>query len=201
MKLILNKKKGAVQLFPLVIMIILFIGVFCFLMYENIIGNDKYSRFKNQLDASNLAVARNIDQEVLAREGKITFKDRDIVPVFNAFKEYLIKNYALDSNMTSISANKSVVGKVTIKDVRLYSVKDNKITEWDFSNGTFVKSKDGVSSAVTPNGKSVEGTSIYSKINLNTNTVFKAENNGTSNVKNLDIESYDDFLSGPIKIK
>lgn len=196
-----NKKKGSAQLLPLLFLLILLIGVFFLFCYENIIANDKYSRFKNQLEATNLSVARNIDQEQLARDGSITFQDSDLAPAFETFKEYLIKNYSLSEDFKSLPENKSIVGEVLIKDFRLYSVKDNKIDEWDFVNGTFVKSKSGASSATTPNGKNVQETSVYSKINLNTNTVFKAGNSGTSNIKNLDIESYDDFVNGPIKIK
>ncbi|KAA8664628.1 hypothetical protein [Clostridium sp. HV4-5-A1G] len=186
------KKKGSVQLVPLFFILLMLVGIFSLFLYENVIANDKYSRFKNQLEASNLAVVRNINQRQLKETGKITFKETDLVPAFNTFKEYLIKNYSLGSNLNSLSGNTSVIGKVSIKDLRIYSVQDGKLEEWDYTDGMFnhVSNPTGK----TPNGKSVEQTSIYSKINLNTYTVLRAENSGTSNLKSLDIEAYDDFV-------
>lgn len=192
----INKKKGSIQLAPLILIIFMLVGILCLFLYENVIANDKYSRFRNQLEASNLAVIRNINQRELTRDGSIIFKETDVIPAFDTFKEYLIKNYNLNSELKSLPKNTSVIGKVSIKDLRLYSVKNGKLDEWDYSNGDFtkVKSGAGLSGAITPNKKPVEQTSIYSKINLNTYTVLKAENSGTSSLKDLNIESYDDFI-------
>lgn len=186
------RKKGSVQLVPLFFILLMLVGVFCLFLYENVIANNKYSRFKNQLEASNLAAVRNINQRQLKETGDITFKEIDLIPAFDTFKEYLIKNYNLDSKLDSLPGNTSVIGKISIKDLRIYSVQDGKLEEWDYSDGVFnhVSNPTGK----TPNGKVVEQTSIYSKINLNTYTVLRAENSGTSNLKNLDIEAYDDFV-------
>lgn len=188
----ITRKKGSIQLVPLFFILLMLVGIFSLFLYENVIANDKYSRFKNQLEASNLAVVRNINQRQLKETGKITFKETDLVPAFNTFKEYLIKNYSLGSNLNNLPGNTSVIGKVSIKDLRIYSVQDGKLEEWDYTDGMFnhVSNPTGK----TPNGKSVEQTSIYSKINLNTYTVLRAENSGTSNLKSLDIEAYDDFV-------
>jgi hypothetical protein len=186
------RKKGSVQLVPLFFILLMLVGVFCLFLYENVIANNKYSRFRNQLEASNLAVVRNINQKQLKETGDITFEEMNLIPAFDTFKEYLIKNYNLDSKLESLPGNTSVIGKISIKDLRIYSVQDGKLEEWDYSGGIFnhVSNPTGK----TPNGKSVEQTSIYSKINLNTYTVLKAENSGSSNLKNLDIEAYDDFV-------
>ncbi|CAB1248962.1 hypothetical protein CLOSBL3_11805 [Clostridiaceae bacterium BL-3] len=187
------RKKGSVQLVPLFFILLMLVGIFSLFLYENVIANDKYSRFKNQLEASNLAVVRNINQRQLKETGKITFKETDLVPTFNTFKEYLIKNYSLGSNLNSLPGNTSVIGKVSIKDLRIYSVENGELNEWDYTGGVFNHISNPTGK--TPNGKPVEQTSIYSKINLNTYTVLRAENSGTSNLKSLDIEAYDDFVT------
>ncbi|MCC9296028.1 hypothetical protein ACFHWD_12600 [Clostridium sp. MT-14] len=187
------KKKGSVQLVPLFFILLMLVGIFSLFLYENVIANDKYSRFKNQLEASNLAVVRNINQRQLKETGKITFKETDLVPAFNTFKEYLIKNYSLGSNLNSLPGNTSVIGKVSIKDLRIYSVENGELNEWDYTGEVFNHISNPTGK--TPNGKPVEQTSIYSKINLNTYTVLRAENSGTSNLKSLDIEAYDDFVT------
>lgn len=176
---------------PLFFILLMLVGVVSLLLYETVIANDKYARFKNQLDSTNLAIVRNVNQETLSRENKLIFDEYNIPPVFETYKEYLIENFNLDSNLKSLPENKSIIGEVIIKDLRIYSVKDGVLDEWDYTGGTFnhISNPTGM----TPNGVKVEQTSVYSKINLSTYTVFRLKSTG-KNIKNLDIESYTDFI-------
>ncbi|WP_147566158.1 hypothetical protein [Clostridium tyrobutyricum] len=187
----INKKRGSIQLLPLFFILLMLVGVVSLLLYETVIANDKYARFKNQLDSTNLAIVRNVNQETLSRENKLIFDEYNIPPVFETYKEYLIENFNLDSNLKSLPENKSIIGEVIIKDLRIYSVKDGVLDEWDYTGGTFnhISNPTGM----TPNGVKVEQTSVYSKINLSTYTVFRLKSTG-KNIKNLDIESYTDFI-------
>ncbi|MCH4200932.1 MAG: hypothetical protein LKF87_11255 [Clostridium tyrobutyricum] len=187
----INKKRGSIQLLPLFFILLMLVGVVSLLLYETVIANDKYSRFKNQLDSTNLAIVRNVNQETLSRENKLIFEEYNIPPVFETYKEYLIENFNLDPNLKSLPENKSIIGEVIIKDLRIYSVKDGVLDEWDYTGGTFNHISNPT--CKTPNGVKVEQTSVYSKINLSTYTVFRLKSTG-KNIKNLDIESYTDFI-------
>lgn len=186
-------KKGGIQIFPVFILLLILIGIVSLFLYENIIANNKYSNFKNGLDATNLAIAKNIDQKQLARTGELTFKEHNLPGAFETFKSYLSQNYNLDSNLKSRENNKAIVGNVEILDLRLYSVQDNKVTEWRYvpSVASFIKASDNSINVITPNKKPVQETSVYSEIKLTTYTVTKTNETQT---KDLTIESYVDFI-------
>lgn len=195
----LNKtKKGAVQILPLFLLLLVLIAVFALFMYETVIAHDKYSRFKNGLDASNLSVARNVNKKELAETGKITFTESDLAGAFETYKENLCTNYRLDSDLNNLKGNDAIHGQVSIVDFRLYSVKNNKVTEWDYrpSEASFAKVAENQTNIKTPTKKPVEATSVYSELKFNTYTVFKANTSNPQNpqLKEMDVKSYIDLV-------
>lgn len=119
---------------------------------------------EDALAASNLASAV-IDLEEYGKNHRIYI--RDVNKAFQMFREALICNLKLDDDLNTTN-NNFLIGKVFIKDYRIYNVRDDLIDILIFNNlGEISSYTTGNTGEVfTPDNVCVETTTIYSKISF-----------------------------------
>ena len=151
---------------------------------------------KDSLDMSNLATYKEISKEELGSTGNIVFNEAQLIDAYNTFHKYLEKNFKLDVNLNAQNTDGFIDGKITINDFRIYNVKDNKITEYDYnlSSGMFIKIVDNaVFDIYTPKNVKVNKTSVYTSISVNMKMIFKYDDE--NNTKKITIHSYTDAVN------
>lgn len=177
------------MLFCTLVVILLFV-------LELALVTSKVEIMQDSLDFSNLAVYKNISQKELGDTGNIKFEETDLTTAYATFKEYIEKNFDLDTSLSPKGADSYIYGQVVITDLRIYNVVNNLITEYkyDSTSGTFIKLLDNVSYAVnSPDGHKIEKTSIYSAIDVNVKMLFKYDDENYT--RKIEIARYTDAVN------
>lgn len=123
--------------------------------------------------ASNLASAV-IDIKEYGRTHTITIESPD--QAYELYREAIKQNLKLDDNWEN--SNKDLIcGKVEILQYEIYNVKGKDVTIYSFGaeGEAITLVKDGLGSVQTPDGTTIESTSIYSRIGFPVKGVFGLE--------------------------
>lgn len=117
---------------------------------------------EDALAASNLASAV-IDLEEYGKNHRIYIRDEK--KAFQMFREALECNLKLDSDLNTTN-NNFLLGKVSIKDYRIYNVREHLVDIFIFNSlGEIISCTTGnMGEVYTPDNVCVETTTIYSKI-------------------------------------
>jgi hypothetical protein len=170
------KESGGIQIFILIPFLVFFI-LFMYMMYMTEKEVTSYMMdLKNGVDMANFASYKCVDQQNLNRSGEILFSSDDANNAYITFREYLIKNQKLDSNLKPTVTNGFIVDPMVIDEMDIYSVtKSGLITQYQYTkgSGSFTTVKSNYSGDVrAPNGCQVVRTSVYTRINFKI-TLFK----------------------------
>ena len=186
-----KKEKGAVQFYVLIVCFLMLIFMVLSYVAERVLIDDKINTLKNKADAANLSVYKVIDRNELASTGNIVFSETDLNSALNTYVLYLKDNFNLNDDLCPTDKKSFIDGNVQITDLRLYSVKDNLTTEYDFNaeNNTWTKAKSSVTDVlITPNNRRVTKTSVYTEIKVKIHMLLKM--NDTD--RTIKIPSYTD---------
>ena len=155
----MKKDKGLIEysLSLIFLMICIFVVLLVFSYRRSIV--ERYF-VEDGLAASTLASAV-IDTDIYGETEELIISNTDMAYI--TFKQTLKTNLGLDDNYLPL--NRTLMeSAVDIREFRIYNVKEGIITEtlYDASGNKQVQVLGG--SAQTPNGKEVESTTVYSKI-------------------------------------
>lgn len=190
LKQILNRKSKGNMLLNIAI-IFPFILIIMYYLISTFVISEQASTVKDKADFTNLSVYKNINQQELSTEGKITFEATDLNNAYNTYVTYLRSNLGLDSNLNVISTDSYIKGNVKINKFIIYKVKDGLTTEWDYDNstGTFNNIHDSTPLTIeTPNNKTVNKTSVYSELLIPIDFPFVK-------VQNVTLHTYTDAVN------
>ena len=189
-----KKEKGEVQFYVLIVCFLMLIFMVLSYVAERVLIDDKINTLKNKADAANLSVYKVIDRNELASTGNIVFSETDLNSALNTYVLYLKDNLNLNDDLCPTDKKSFIDGNVQITDLRLYSVKGNLTTEYDFNaeNNTWTKVKSNVPDVlITPNNRRVTKTSVYTEIKVKIHMLLKMDNAD----RTLKIPSYTDAVN------
>ncbi|MBO5461185.1 MAG: hypothetical protein J5983_05270 [Ruminococcus sp.] len=155
----MKKDKGLIEysLSLIFLMICIFVVLLVFSYRRSIV--ERYF-VEDGLAASTLAAAI-IDTDIYGETEELIISDTD--GAYLAFKQTLKTNLGLDNNY--MPANTTFMeSQVGLLEFRVYNVKDGIVTETFYDDHGNKQIQVLGSTAVTPNGKEVESTTVYSKI-------------------------------------
>lgn len=163
MKKVINKKhRGSGSILVVLIVLAIISGL--------MIGNGlnimivENQAVQDALQFSQIACYSKIDKKILGNDQEYTvFSNPN--DVLNLFKDKLIKNLDLNSDLT-VKNSSTISGKINIKEFIIYNVKGNTIEIYKLNgDSTFTKSvKDKASGVKTPNNYVIETTTIHTTL-------------------------------------
>lgn len=158
----LKKDEGSIE-HTIALMVILIVSFLVLHQYRLTTINLVSELVEDSITASNLASAV-IDIEEFGTTNEIKVKDAG--EAYETYCNALKSNLMLDDYFMPVN-NDYIKSNVTVHDYILYNVNGNDIEEYRFSNGvpqalTTHNSMVGV--MLTPDGKLIENTTIYSKV-------------------------------------
>lgn len=167
------KKKSAEIEFVTGMFLLIMLTVLLVTQLQVSLFSTSASFVEDALAASNLASAV-IDIQEYGRTHTITIKSPE--QAYELYREAIRQNLQLDDNWEN--SNKDLIcGKVEILQYQIYNVKGKDVTIYSFGaegdNTAIVK--DGLGNVQTPDGTTIESTSVYSRIGFPVKGVFGLE--------------------------
>ena len=173
MKMQLRKKKSAEIEFITGMFLLIMLTALLVTQLQVGLFRTSASFVEDALAASNLASAV-IDIQEYGRTHTIIIKSPE--QAYELYREAVRQNLKLDDNWEN--SNKDLIyGQVEILQYEVYNVKGKDVTIYSFgAEGEAVTfRKDGVGEVQTPDGTTVESTSVYSRIGFPVKGVFGVE--------------------------
>lgn len=140
---------------------------------------------EDALAASELAAAV-IDIKEFGRTGNVMFSEKEAV--YASFLYHLRNNLQMDGEGRS-KLSVLAAGPITVEDFRIYEVKGDVITEYQFDqSGRLIQKRDWTNEKVsTPNGTEIINTSLYGRCRFfvkgMNDTVIMGEKEKTVDIK------------------
>lgn len=167
-----KRKKGGIDVMLLSFLVLFgVIFILMFYLYRIAIVQGVLS-IKDGCDFSNLATYKEIDKVELGESNKIVFNENDMERILKIFKEYLSKNLNLDDNLNPSPSNKVITEPVRVKKMIIYSLENGITKIYTYNDGGIFEKQEKTGVVLTPNGKSVTATSVYTEVQFSIELMF-----------------------------
>lgn len=174
-----KSQEGSIHIFLIASLLTFILISFFFGAIYFIALNVQMNSIKNKVDFANLATYKNVSQTELSINEHVVFDGNSVDDIYNTFHDYLEKNLNTDDALSPKNENSNIASPYTIKRMIIYSIENNQLSEYEYSNGDFHTVVTYGSTATTPSGAAVKETSVYTEVGYKLNLPFGKQYSGT----------------------